>query len=142
ASRITLDDTTAARSRGAGLVLIADDTFDTRELYAMYLTRHGFAVLTVTDGEAAVETAVESRPDVIVLDFSMPRVDGIVATRRIQEHAQPRHIPVIIFHAYPPQTAPLLTLDDGRGHLHAQPTLPEDLEATVRRLLDRRKDGR
>ena len=60
-------DTTAARSRGAGLVLIADDTFDTRELYDMYLTQCGFAVLTVTDGEAAVQTALESRPDVIVL---------------------------------------------------------------------------
>src|SRR5207244_9686224 len=108
----------------------------------MYLTRHAVAVLTVTDGEAAVETAVESRPDVIVLDFSMPRVDGIVATRRIKEHAQTRHIPVIIFTAFPHQAAQHSALEAGAAVFLTKPCLPEDLEATVRRLLDRRKDGR
>jgi len=131
-------DTTAARSRGAGLVLIADDTFDTRELYDMYLTQCGFAVLTVTDGEAAVQTALESRPDVIVLDFSMPSVDGIAATKRIKEHALTRHIPVIFFTAFPHQAAQRGALEAGAAVFLTKPCLPKDLEATIRRLLNRR----
>ncbi len=130
-------DTTAARARGAGLVLIADDTFDTRELYDLYLTRCGFSVLTVADGEAAVQTALESRPDVIILDFSMPRVDGIAATKRLKEHALTRHIPVIMVTGFPHQATQCSALESGAAAFLTKPCLPEDLGATVRRLLDR-----
>jgi two-component system cell cycle response regulator DivK len=118
-------------------VLIADDTFDTRELYGLYLTRCGFAVQTVTDGEAAVEVALESRPDVIVLDFSMPRVDGITATKRIKEHPRTCHIPVIVVTGFPHQAAQRGALEAGADVFLGKPCLPEDLAKQVQRLLDR-----
>src|SRR3989442_5739519 len=101
----------------------------------MYLTQCGFAVLTVTDGEAAVQTALESRPDVIVLDFSMPGVDGIAATKRIKEHALTRHIPVIFFTGFPHQAAQRGALEADASAFLAQPCLPQELEATLPRPL-------
>jgi two-component system cell cycle response regulator DivK len=129
----------AAGSRSAGLVLIADDTFDTRELYGLYLTLCGFAVQTVTDGEAAVQIAVESRPDVIVLDCSMPGVDGITATKRIKEHPRTCHIPVIVVTAFPHQAAQRGALEAGADVFLEKPCLPEDLGQHVQQLIDRRR---
>lgn len=127
----------AAGARGAGLILIADDTFDTRELYGLYLTQCGFAVQTVTDGEAAVQTALESRPDVIVLDLSMPRLDGITATKRIKAHPDTRHIPVIVVTGFPHQAAQRGALEAGADVFLGKPCLPEDLAGHVQGLLDR-----
>jgi two-component system cell cycle response regulator DivK len=131
----------SAAARGAGLVLIADDTFDTRELYDLYLTRCGFSVLTAADGEAAVQTAVESRPDVVVLDLSMPRVDGVAATTRLKEHPQTRHIPVIVVTGFPHEAAQRRAIDAGADVFLTKPCLPDELEAAVRSLLGRRAAG-
>jgi two-component system cell cycle response regulator DivK len=123
-------------------VLIADDTFDTRELYGLYLTLCGFAVQTVTDGEAAVEIALESPPDVIVLDLSMPRVDGITATKRLKEHPKTCHIPVIVVTGFPHQAAQRGALEAGADVFLGKPCLPEELGEQIQRLIDRsRKPG-
>jgi len=128
----------SAAARGAGLVLIADDTFDTREIYDVYLTRCGFSVLTAADGEAAVQTAVESRPDVVVLDLSMPRVDGVAATKRLKEHPETRHIPVIVVTGFPHQAAQRRAIEAGADAFLTKPCMPDELEAAVRSLLSRR----
>jgi CheY-like chemotaxis protein len=119
-------------------VLIADDTFDTREIYDVYLTRCGFSVLTAADGEAAVQTAVESRPDVVVLDLSMPRVDGVAATKRLKEHPETRHIPVIVVTGFPHQAAQRRAIEAGADAFLTKPCMPDELEAAVRSLLGRR----
>jgi two-component system cell cycle response regulator DivK len=126
-----------AGARKAGLILIADDTFDTRELYGFYLTQCGFAVQTVTDGEEAVEAALESRPDVIVLDLSMPRVDGIAATKHLKSQPDTRHIPVILVTGFPHRAAQRGALDAGADVFLGKPCLPEDLARHVQRLIDR-----
>jgi len=117
------------------LVLIAEDTFDTRELYELYLTQRGFRVQTVVDGEAAVETALESSPDVVVLDLSMPRVDGIAATKRLKQDARTRHIPIIILTGYPHKAIQQRALEAGADAFLPKPCLPEDLEQQIRKLL-------
>jgi len=117
------------------LVLIAEDTFDTRELYELYLTQRGFRVQTVVDGEAAVETAVESSPDVVVLDLSMPRVDGIAATKRLKQEARTRHIPIIILTGYPHKAIQQGALEAGADAFLTKPCLPESLEQQIRKLL-------
>jgi CheY-like chemotaxis protein len=77
----------------AGLVLIADDNRDARELYGLYLSHVGFSVELVADGLEAVNTAMKLRPDVIVMDLTMPRLDGIEATRRLKASSRTRDIP-------------------------------------------------
>jgi two-component system, cell cycle response regulator DivK len=127
----------SARSRGLGLVLIADDTADARELYAMYLTHQGFTVQTVIDGDAAVRGALARRPDVIVMDLAMPRLDGIAATQRLQHDARTRHIPVIIVTGYPYKAVEQGALEAGAAGFLTKPCLPEDLEQEVRRVMGR-----
>lgn len=128
----------AAVRSAAARVLIADDTFDTRELYSLYLTRCGFAVQTVTDGEAAIEIALESPPDVMILDFSMPRLDGIAATKRLKAHPRTSQIPVILVTGFPHQAAQRAALEAGAEVFLGKPCLPEELATEVQRLVDRR----
>ena len=123
------------RVAGAPVVLIAEDTFDTRELYELYLTQRGFSVQTVVDGVAAVETALESGPDVIVLDLSMPRLDGIAATKRLKRDARTRHIPIIIITGYPHKAIQQGALEAGADAFLTKPCLPEDLEEQIRKFL-------
>src|SRR4029450_3648975 len=78
------------------VVLIADDSPDAREVYATSLSYAGLGVYTAPDGEAAVTIAMQVRPDIIVMDLSIPKLDGIAATRRLKEPPHTRHIPVIM----------------------------------------------
>ena len=88
------------RATRAGLVLIADDNRDARELYGLHLSHVGFSVELVADGLEAVDAAMRLRPDVIVMDLTMPRLDGIEATRRLKASSCTRKIPVVLLTAY------------------------------------------
>ena len=74
----------AGRDGAQTLVLLVDDSEDNREVYAQYLTMSGFRVEIAVDGVEAVEKAASLKPDVIVMDLSMPRLDGWEATRQIK----------------------------------------------------------
>lgn len=124
------------RARRAGLVLIADDTRDSRELYGLYLSHQGFAVELASDGAAAVDAAIKLRPDVIVMDLSMPQLDGIAATIRLKAHPRTQSIPVILLTGYPYKAIAGGALEGGVDVFLTKPCLPEDLEAHVRRLLE------
>jgi CheY-like chemotaxis protein len=125
------------RERGAGLVLIVDDTADARDLYALYFRSRGFSVLTADDGEAAIATALEHRPDVIVMDLSMPRIDGLTATRHLKTDARTRDVPVILLTGYPVKAIQQGALDAGVARFLTKPCLPEDLEQHIERLIAR-----
>jgi two-component system cell cycle response regulator DivK len=62
--------------RRAPLVLIADDVEDNREMYRDFLVYHGLQVVTATNGREALEEAFARLPDAIVLDLTMPDIDG------------------------------------------------------------------
>lgn len=86
--------------RNAGrspLVLEVDDSDDAREVYAALLSAWGFRVAEASTGREAVDLAVDLLPDVILMDLSMPELDGLDATRLIKRDARTRHIPVLLF---------------------------------------------
>jgi two-component system, cell cycle response regulator DivK len=87
------------RARGA-VVLVVDDYADTRRVMRWMLEQRGYAVLEAEDGGQAVEIASERRPDLILMDLSMPQVDGFEATRRLREQAQLAGTPVVAVTAY------------------------------------------
>ena len=131
----------ARRRRRAGVILVVDDTSDTRELYSLYLTSRGFKVPTASDGLSGIDAACRHQPDVIVMDLSMPGLDGIEATRRLKADPRTSHIPVLMLTAYPLHAVQGGALDAGGDNFLTKPCLPADLEQQVQRLLVRRKSG-
>jgi CheY-like chemotaxis protein len=119
------------------LVLIVDDTSDTRDLYALHFESRGFRVVTAQDGEAGVAIALHHGPDVIVMDLSMPRLDGVAAIQQLRQQPATSQTPVIILTAYPPHSMPQGVSEAGADALITKPCLPEDLERSVRQLLQR-----
>ena len=68
----------------SGTVLVVDDADDIRELICMQLRRKGYEVLEASNGQQAVQLAVQNHPSLILMDLSMPVMDGYEATRQIK----------------------------------------------------------
>lgn len=81
-------------------ILFVEDQLDFLAVNKLYLERHGYRVLSAEDGEQAVQVAQQCMPDVIVMDFSMPRLDGIGATTALKTAPETRDIPVIMLTAH------------------------------------------
>ncbi|HXG03007.1 MAG TPA: response regulator [Candidatus Binatia bacterium] len=130
----------SAREYPAPLILVCDDNAEDREMYATYFLAMGYRVQTATDGDMAFRYAVESRPDAIVMDLSMPRVDGWEATRRLKTDGRTRHIPVIACtgHAFGASVERALVV--GCDAYVVKPCRPSDLLKEIRRLLVRAGD--
>ena len=88
--------TPAARPR----VLLVDDYPDAREMYSEYLQFSGFDVVEAGNGMEALQRAAETAPDIILMDLSLPVMDGWEATRRLKAAAATQHIPVIAVSAH------------------------------------------
>ena len=117
-------------------VLIVDDVTDTREMYGLYFRTRGFTVFTAMDGRHGIDAATEHRPDVIIMDLSMPGVNGIDATSALKRDARLRNIPIIILTGYPLRAVQGGVLEAGADAFLTKPCLPEELEQHVRRLLE------
>ena len=81
-------------------ILFAEDQLDFLAVNKLYLERHGYRVVAAENGEEAIRAAHECHPDLILMDFSMPRMDGIRATAAIKADPQTRDIPVIMLTAH------------------------------------------
>src|SRR3954466_4411841 len=82
-------------------ILIVDDVADTRGLYALYFRTRGFTVLHATGGPHGIDLATAQQPILIVMDLSMPEMDGIAATHALKRDAKMRHTPIILLTGYP-----------------------------------------
>jgi two-component system, cell cycle response regulator DivK len=125
----------AAIERGEGLVLLVDDAAHTRELYTEYLTFRGLGVLAAADAETALALAQTIRPDAIVMDIAMPRLNGITATHRLKQDPRTRRIPVIVLTGYAFRAIEQGALEAGADAFLTKPCLPEDLELKIREFL-------
>ena len=108
-------------------------------MYALFLTYSGYEVLEAADGRAALEVAGLRLPDVIVMDLSLPVMDGWEATRRLKADPRTKNIPVIALtgHALPAHSRD--ACDAGCDAFLAKPCLPETLVAKVEELLSERR---
>ncbi len=82
------------------LVLLVEDNEVNWEMLSRRLARRGYEVKIATDGQAAVDMARQLRPDLVLMDMSLPVMDGWEATRRIKADPDVRHIPVIALTAH------------------------------------------
>jgi CheY-like chemotaxis protein len=118
-------------------VLIVDDFEDNRAMYAEFLRFSGFDVVEATNGAEAVDMARRIVPDVVVMDLSLPVLDGWEATRRLKADGRTRHIPVVALTGHALEGHSQGAREAGCDEFLAKPCLPETLLATVRELLDR-----
>src|SRR5436853_6153684 len=88
------------------LVLVVDDVDHGREIFAEYLEFRGFRVATAADGLEAIEKAYDLRPDIILMDLSLPGIDGWQATRRLEQDDRTRVIAITARRAQPRAASP------------------------------------
>lgn len=115
------------------MILIADDTTDSRDLYAEYFETRGFSVVTARDGVHAVQVALEHVPEVIVMDLAMPQIDGLTAIQRIKADARLQQTRVIVLTGYH-FALERSALEAGADLFLRKPCLPERLELHVNGL--------
>ena len=120
------------------LVLIVDDVDHGREICSEYLEFRGFRVATAADGQEALDKAFELLPDVILMDLSLPKIDGWEATRRLKRDERTRSIPVVALTAHALASAHEKAREAGCDAVVTKPCLPKDLETEVRRQLEGR----
>jgi CheY-like chemotaxis protein len=123
------------------LILVVDDYQDAREMYAEYLQFSGFRVAEAKNGNEAVEKAFALKPDLILMDLSLPGMDGWEATRRLKADDATRHIPVVALTGHALAGASEGAKKAGCDSFVTKPCLPDDLVVEVRRMLNTVKQG-
>ena len=117
-------------------VLLVDDYPDAREMYMEYLEFSGFEVVPASNGIEALERALDAAPDIILMDLSLPVMDGWEATRRLKADKRTASIPVVALTGHA-----LAGISEGAKRVGCdafvtKPCLPEDLVKEIRKVLD------
>ena len=81
-------------------ILLVEDDPDQREVYEALLYYNGFDVLVAADGESGLRSALEERPDAILIDIMLPGINGLAASSLIHSNPDTAHIPIICMSAY------------------------------------------
>jgi len=115
-------------------VLVIEDDRNTANLIGLYLKREGFRALTAADGEAGLEMADRHRPDLVILDLMLPKVDGWEVCRRLRRKSE---IPVIMLTARGEEVDRVAGLTLGADDYMVKPFSPRELVARVKAVLRR-----
>jgi CheY-like chemotaxis protein len=124
--------TTAIKPR----VLVVDDYPDAREMYGEYLEYCGFDVVEASNGMEALQRAIETKPDIILMDLSLPVMDGWEATRRLKADKRTRKIPVVALTGHALAGISEGAKRAGCDAFVTKPCLPEDLVKEIRKVLN------
>lgn len=123
--------------RARPLVLLVDDSPDSRAMYAEYLELEGFRVLEADDGAEAVAVARRESPDALIMDVGLPAIDGIEATRILRGDPATEGIVVLALSGHGSETEQR-AMDAGVDRYVRKPCLPNELVDVVRALLSGR----
>ena len=115
-------------------VLFVEDQLELRAIHSTYLQRQGYRVITADDGESAVEMARTHRPDIIVLDQSLPRRTGVEVARELQSDPEMSSIPILMLTALAYGAIGHKAREAGCAGFLSKPCLPSRLLQEVRRL--------
>ena len=117
-------------------VLLVDDYPDAREMYSEYLQYSGFDVIEAGNGIEALQQAIEREPDIILMDLSLPVMDGWEATRRLKADRRTARIPVVALTGHALAGISEGARRAGCDAFVTKPCLPEDLVREIRRVLE------
>jgi CheY-like chemotaxis protein len=123
-------------------ILIVDDDRDTRELFSLVLQDAGATVAIAEDGESGLRAALESTPDLVVTDLSMPRMDGIDMVRHLRELERTKGIPIVAVTGHVVADMPQIARQAGCSEVVPKPCSPDALVHLVNRHIGRREGDR
>jgi CheY-like chemotaxis protein len=120
---------------GPATVLIVEDNLDNRIIYRTILEHSGFQVLEAGDGEQGILLAREKLPDLVLMDISIPIIDGHAATRILKADPATASIPIVALTAHAMAEDHALAVAAGCDAYLSKPAEPKQVVALVRRLL-------
>ena len=118
-------------------ILIADDEPNQLELMDFNLTNAGFSIIKASNGIHALELIENHSPDLIILDWMMPKMSGIDVCRTLRSRPETKQIPIIILSARSEDSDKSLGLDTGADDYISKPFSPKELISRVKALLRR-----
>jgi CheY-like chemotaxis protein len=116
-------------------ILIVDDVEDNREMYAEYLRFVGFEVVTAPNGEEGLSKALADPPDAVVLDLTMPRMDGWAFATALRANPRTQHTRIIVLTGHALTGTEEGARKAGAHSFLSKPCLPEDLAREVKQQL-------
>jgi len=116
-------------------VLVVEDNEMNRDMLSRRLTRRGFQVIFAVDGQQGVDLALSERPDIILMDMSLPIIDGWEATRRVKSDDATRGVPVIGLTAHAMAGDREKAIEAGCDDYDTKPVELERLIGKMERLL-------
>jgi DNA-binding response OmpR family regulator len=117
-----------------GRILVVEDEPSIAEVVSLYLTRAGYQVTVVHDGEAALDILSSQTPDLVVLDLMLPKADGLEITRWLRGQGD---VPIIMLTARREETDRIVGLEMGADDYVVKPFSPQELVSRVRAVLRR-----
>jgi DNA-binding response OmpR family regulator len=119
-------------------ILVVDDESIVTEVVERYLLREGYVVRTASDGSAALAAYAEMRPDLVVLDLMLPKINGFDVCRRIRESSR---TPIIMLTARGDEMDRIAGFESGADDYLGKPFSPRELVVRIRAVLRRTFDG-
>ena len=117
-------------------ILIAEDSADSREMMQLLLETRGYQVIAADDGMDALEVALSSRPDLLLLDLELPKLDGLSVTRSLRLDPKFKDVPIIILSGHDPSRFRQEALDAGCNDYLLKPINFDLLHELLDRMID------
>ena len=121
--------------RDKQLFLVVEDFEDSRFMMRRLLELAGYSVVEASDGEQAVALALEKQPALILMDLSLPKLDGLAATRQIRQHEGVRMIPIVAVSAHDSAASRTEALAAGCDDYVTKPIDFDRLDKLLKRFL-------
>lgn len=132
---VNRDEGNQMGTKAGRTVLVVEDFEDNRFLMRRLLEMSGFGVLEATNGEEAVSIAKQERPDLVLMDLSLPLLDGLAATRRIRKCDDLKQIPIIAVSAHDTSDFHTEAMAAGCNDYVTKPIDFDQLEQVINKLL-------
>jgi two-component system cell cycle response regulator len=128
---------TAETQQNQYSILVIDDDSGTARLARSWFNSEQYEVLSAPDGEAGLAMIDAKLPDLILLDLSMPKVDGIEVAKRLKQNMRTRSIPIVVLTASRNLNTKVITFDIGAEDFVTKPFEMEEVAARIKRLLNK-----
>lgn len=124
----------------AAKILVVDDDMTLRELYEERMKREGYVIISASDGEEAIKKTEEEKPDLILLDIMMPKINGIDVMKMLRGKEETSNIPIILFTALIQEVGKLKEMMKAfDAYLVKSEVMPKDVIAKIEECLKKAK---